>query len=236
MGMHRTGLQLSRMWRLTRAGRFSRVFGTHLLATSMALAVSGAVLGGCAGSNKTEINPNDATALYNRALNRQERGDCAGAMPDLERLAGIGRGWELAQVTLAECVLETSSDTGRALSLVTLAAQSNNSKAQATLSRFYLDGVGVAADPLAAGQWYLLSQKSAIEGLGDSNTAVLDLRDRLNDLLSAADWAEAQIRADAWSPDYQPLNRDALLRRPGSGSGPGSSGPGYGDAEQSGQR
>jgi hypothetical protein len=72
--------------------------------------------------------------------------------------------------------------------------------AQNGLIAMYLDGQGVAADPVEAGKWSLLYHGNAARrmyGLPDITPA---LQARLDSVLNEKSWAQAQARADTWSP------------------------------------
>ncbi len=198
-------------------------------ACTMAGIAGALVLAGCGGGAEPKGRLS-ATDAFQVALAAKEEGDCATALPAFERLAKIGRGWELAQVYLAECLVEQGSekdgpgaqaDYAEAVRWLMLAVQSNESQAQELLATLTLQGVGVSRDPIEAGKWYLLSQKSAIEGVNEPPEALLA---ELNAALSATDWEEAQARASAWVPEYQDFNVGALgRRRPEGEEGAGGS-------------
>jgi hypothetical protein len=64
----------------------------------------------------------------------------------------------------------------------------------------YLDGTGVAPDPVEAEKWALLYHSNGIRlalGLPDVPP---DVKDRLDTTLTDATRREAQSRADAWTP------------------------------------
>jgi len=67
----------------------------------------------------------------------------------------------------------------------------------------YLDANGVAGDPVEAGMWSLIYHANGtreVLGLPDISP---DLQARLDAVLTAKTWAEAQSRANAWSPISQ---------------------------------
>ncbi|HEY0106005.1 MAG TPA: hypothetical protein VGB91_07975 [Rhizomicrobium sp.] len=141
-------------------------------------------------------------------------GNCREAVPILRQLAARGDGYELAQYNLGLCLLDLGKaepDAQRAASLrldgaafVLNAANHNLPKAQASLAQMYLDGNGVARDPVEAGKWALLYHANGTRfALGLPNISA-DLQTRLDAVLTAATWAQAQARADAWAPAAQP--------------------------------
>ena len=140
-------------------------------------------------------------------------GKCQEAIPILRRLAAGGDGYELAQYNLGLCLLDTAKtdpDAQHAASLklegaafILTAANHNLPKAQASLAQMYLDGDGVARDPVEAGKWALIYHANGARfALGLPNISA-DLQARLDSALTAATWAEAQSRADAWIPAPQ---------------------------------
>ena len=136
-------------------------------------------------------------------------GKCEQAIPIFRRLAERN-GFEIAQLGLGLCLLELSQiepDAQRVASLQRDAAQSivraangGLAKAQIRLVSLYLDGTGVASDPIEAGKWALLYHSNGerfVIGLPD---VPHDLQNRLDNVLTATSWAQAQARASAWSP------------------------------------
>ena len=51
----------------------------------------------------------DMNRVYAEAIAQKERGDCAAATPNLQRVANLGPGYENAQTALGECLLEKAS-------------------------------------------------------------------------------------------------------------------------------
>ncbi|MGF1456116.1 MAG: hypothetical protein ACFB6R_12170 [Alphaproteobacteria bacterium] len=177
-------------------------------------------LAACGGPPRAKQAGPSTNQTFQRALTAKEAGRCDRAIPDLERLARIGRGWELAQVYLAECLIDQGRDAAgaaaqnayaQALRWLEPAASSNESRAQLVLAGVYLEGLGRPRDLVEAGKWYMLSRKSAIEGINDGPTT---LGKRLEAALTPADWEAARDRADAWSPAYQGVNAAAFPRGP----------------------
>ena len=80
------------------------------------------------------------------------------------------------------------------------AANGGFARAQAFAVTMYLDGNGVAADPVEAEKWALLYHRNGMRlaiGLPD---IVPDVRKRLDAAVSEAQEAEARKRADDWAP------------------------------------
>ncbi len=220
-----------------RALTTTRPLGAVFAPAAAILMVAALGLAACGGPAKPKRGGGLSTAdVFQRALVAKEAGKCDQAIPDFERLARIGRGWELAQVYLAQCLIEQGRNQGgslaqasyaEALNWLEPAAQSNESEAQVLLASVYLDGLGRPRDVVEAGKWYMLSRKSAIEGINDGPKAI---GQRLEATLSPAEWELARARAQTWTPDYQAVNAAALPRG-------GRRGPEEGqDAGRSGRR
>ncbi len=148
-----------------------------------------------------------------RAEDLRLAGKCNEAIPILRQLAAHDTGHELAQYNLGLCLLDTGKadpDAQRAASLkqegaafILKAASQNLPKAQLSLATMYLDGNGVAPDPIEAGKWALIYRANGTRfALGLPGISA-DLQARLDGVLTAATWAQAQARADAWSPAAQ---------------------------------
>ncbi|HEX4301486.1 MAG TPA: hypothetical protein VHZ78_01745 [Rhizomicrobium sp.] len=139
-------------------------------------------------------------------------GRCDEAIPILRRLASYGDGYELAQYNLGLCLLEIgkaqpdaqrNASQQEAAVFILKAANHDLPKAQASLAAMYLDGVGVARDPLQAGVWALIYRANGRRfALGLPNIAE-DLQARLDAALTDVMWAEARARANAWTPAPQ---------------------------------
>lgn len=139
------------------------------------------------------------------------QGRCDAAIPIYRALVNQGTGFELSQYNLGLCLLETAkkapdpaaaaAERQEAASWALKAANKGLPNAQNGLIAMYLDGVGVAADPVEAGKWSLLYHSNAARrmyGLPDVTSAV---QARLDAALNPNNrWAQAQAKADAWSP------------------------------------
>jgi hypothetical protein len=164
------------------------------------------------------VVPDVPSGPEGRAEDLRLRGKCDEAIPIFRNLASRGAGFEIARYNLGLCQLDlakTASDPQRAASLaqegaanVRKAADGSLPSAQLKLVNIYLDGIGVAADPVQAGMWSLIYHSNGtreVLGLPDISS---DLQARLNAALTAKTWAEAQARADAWSPAPQNSSGD----------------------------
>jgi hypothetical protein len=153
-----------------------------------------------------------------RADGYRLQGRCDVAVPIYRALVSQGTGYELAEFNLGRCLLEQAKNTPDAAAAATLrheaadwtvrAANSNLPNAQNGLIAMYLDGEGLAADPVEAGKWSLLYHGNATRrmyGLPDVDPG---LQARLDSVLTEKTWAVAQSRAAAWSPVMQAGNGD----------------------------
>lgn len=161
-------------------------------------------------SSPADALPSDPEA---RAEVLRLSGKCAEAVPILRPLARRGAGYAIAQFHLGLCLFDLSkkdTDAEHAASLkheaaewILQAANTGFPNAQFSLVIMYLDGYGMKADPVEAGKWSLIyhdnSMRDAI-GLPDISD---DLQARLDGVLNEKAWAEAQSRADKWSPASQ---------------------------------
>lgn len=155
----------------------------------------------------------NATDRFSQAVAQAENGNCAEAEPVLERLAKRGRGWELAQVHLGDCRL-ASGALDDAVTFYTLAAESNEPRAQARLALLYAEGEGVALDRAEAAKWYVLATRESLGELIAPSELPENFEARIRALLSADDLAAGEARAAVWIPSYQGVNAEALPAQP----------------------
>jgi hypothetical protein len=138
------------------------------------------------------------------------QGKCNKAVPMLRQVVERGPGYQISQFDLGECLFDlaqTEQDPKKAADMrqeaamwVVRAADGGFNKAQAAAVLLYLDGTGVAPDPVEAQKWALLYHNNGIRlALGLPDIAV-DVKDRLEGQLTDAKRAEARSRADAWTP------------------------------------
>lgn len=136
-------------------------------------------------------------------------GHCNRAVPILRSLVESPKGFPISQYNLGLCLLDLAAadhDAAQAArqrqegaAWIVRAANGGFGKAQAKAVALYLDGIGIAADPVEAEKWALIFHRNGLRlalGLPDISS---DLRDRL-DALSDAQQDAAQARADAWAP------------------------------------
>ncbi|MDR3518499.1 MAG: hypothetical protein P4M00_22110 [Azospirillaceae bacterium] len=184
----------------------------RVVALAALLAALSACSGGWFGGGPSHPRQPDP---YEQASRLQDKGDCAKAVALFQPLAARGRGYEMAQFNLGQCLLVTAAAASspqeaqtqrvQAAGWIVKAADSRVAIAQEAAERLYLDGVGVAADPVEAGKWALLFKHNSLRLEVGPATADPELERRLMHQLSAAQWQQAAIRADRWQPVEQSL-------------------------------
>ncbi len=136
-------------------------------------------------------------------------GQCDKAVPLFRRLAAQGQGFEISQFNLGMCLYDlakANKDPAQAEALnkegtdwILRAANAGYGKAQAMAIVVYLDGLGVAADPVEAGKWAYIFHDNGMRmvlGLPDIDPS---LRGRLDSVLTTDKKREAHARADSWT-------------------------------------
>jgi hypothetical protein len=144
-----------------------------------------------------------------RAEELRLAGKCQQAIPIYRRMVARG-GFEIAQFHLGLCLLDVSKtepDAQRAAALkkeaaetILNAANGGLANAQIQLVSIYLDGVGVAADPVEAGKWALIYHANGSRFVIHLPDISPVLQERLDGVLNGTSWAEAQSRANSWAP------------------------------------
>lgn len=162
--------------------------------------------GGSAPAQRTPSVPLDPEQ---RAEELRLAGKCQQAIPIYRRMVARG-GFEIAQFHLGLCLLDVSKaepDAQRAAALkqeaantILNAANGGLANAQIQLVTLYLDGVGVAADPVEAGKWALIYHANGSRFVIHLPDISPELQARLDGVLNGTSWAEAQSRANSWSP------------------------------------
>lgn len=162
------------------------------------------------GSRQSQAQAAVPSDPYERALQVKEKSGCRQAIPVLEPIAARGRGYEVAQFQLGECYIETAPTAGAARAIeetrakgarfIVAAANAQLPSAQEQAVRLYLDAIGVAADPVEAGKWYLLLQRNPRRSLFGPAKIDAQLEARLRHDLTGPEWAKARLRADQWQP------------------------------------
>jgi TPR repeat protein len=104
-----------------------------------------------------------------------------------------------AQYNLAVLYYEggvTGQDYGKALEWYRRAADQGNAMAQHNLGLMLAHGIGTAEDKVEAYKWFELS------GSGDATAAITEMQS-LAPLMSKAELAEAQMRAEDWRANLE---------------------------------
>ncbi len=151
---------------------------------------------------------------YQQAMAYKQNDECSRAIPLLEPMAKRGHGFEVAQYELGQCLLTTArtasspADAARTradgAAWILKAANSQIPAAQQAAIQLYEEGIGVPADPLEAAKWLLLLERNPLRRVFGPAAIDAELEKWLREKLTAAQWAEAQDRADRWQPVDQP--------------------------------
>jgi hypothetical protein len=151
---------------------------------------------------------------FQRASQLKQDSDCARAIPLLEPLAERGHGFEVAQLRLGQCYLETARNESSpaaaasarktAADWILKAANSGDPGAQEQAIRLYSDGLGVGSDATEAGKWFLVLERNPLRRVFGPVTMDGDLELQLRQKLNDSGWAEARRRAAQWQPIEQP--------------------------------
>jgi hypothetical protein len=200
---------------VTRTGLFLAVLATHLVAPAF-LAIPALAQQMPAPTPLPDIHDYDNDFKHMppepqaRADGYRLQGRCDVAIPIYRALINQGTGYELSQFNLGVCLLETAKKAAdpaaaaaqrqEAAAWTLKAANKGLPNAQNGLIVLYLDGVGVAADPVEAGKWSLLYHGNAARRMYGLPDVAPGLQDRLDKVLDDGHWAQAQAKADAWSP------------------------------------
>ena len=154
------------------------------------------------GPSAFAANPRSGDRMLKQARAAAGRGDCASATPIFRMLAGAGKGYEVAQRELSQCLIKLSGDAYDANEQRLLimearlwaerAAFAGDALAQKKLAEDLAAGKGHAADPGAALTWALVfNANGQRDGLGmtplDEELFLDPLRKKLDeDALSVA--------------------------------------------------
>jgi TPR repeat protein len=167
------------------------------------------------GPTPHESPPGDDAGPVSRdsgaiAQDLRMQGRCDKAVPILRVVVERGPGYQISQYDLGECLFDLAKAEkdakkaadmrAEAASWIVRAADGGFNKAQAAAVLLYLDGTGVAPDTVEAEKWALLYHANGTRlALGLPDIAP-DVKDRLDGVLTGANRADAQSRADAWTP------------------------------------
>lgn len=104
----------------------------------------------------------DVNRLYAETIAQKERGDCAAATPNLQKIASLGPGYENAQTALGECLLEKASadnaagSYNEALMWLRRAADAGWPEAQFRMAYTHALGTATIRSADEAGYWLAL--------------------------------------------------------------------------------
>ncbi len=156
-------------------------------------------------AERKRVNGNDPEGI---AEDLRLHGQCDKALPILRRLVEGEAGFAISQFNLGLCLFDlakTQKDPQQTQAMnkegaewVLKAANGGFGKAQAMAVVLYLDGLGVAADPVEAGKWaYVFRDNGSrlVLGLPDISA---DTRSRLDAVLTGDKRKEAHARANSW--------------------------------------
>jgi TPR repeat protein len=144
------------------------------------------------------------------------KGECDKAVPLLRQYA-TRDGNSIAQFNLGMCLLDLanrahdadpmSAERKEAAKWIVQAANANAAKAQAEAVVLYLDGIGIAPDPVEAAKWSILYRRNGVVlavGMGDLTQSI---RDKLDAVLTDKARSQAESRADDWTDAFQKADR-----------------------------
>lgn len=145
-----------------------------------------------------------------KAVELRLAGKCDEAIPILRRLSEDD---DIAEYNLGQCLVDVGKTKHNDAQMhegaewILRAANNGLPNAQSSLVTIYLDGSGVAKDPVEAGKWSLLYQQNGTRlAIGMANISAA-MQARLDEALTQDAWNEAQDRASSWAPATQRVDR-----------------------------
>ena len=136
------------------------------------------------------------------------KGKCDKAVPILRNIVDRD-GAEISQFNLGLCLLDlakaehdpkiAADQSKEGADWLLRAANAGFARAQASAVILYLDGTGVAADPVEADKWALLYHANPLRFVVSLPDLATDVTGRLDAALTDAKRAEAHARAKAWT-------------------------------------
>jgi len=158
------------------------------------------------GPQKMQLPPDPE----GRAVELRLHGQCAQAVPILRGLTAANQNDDIAKFNLGQCLIDIgrtetgglrARDMGEGAQWLLAAANRGFPNAQSGLVPVYLDGDGVARNPLEAAKWALIYRANGMRlALGMPDISV-DLQAKLDAVLNDRSWDQAQAMADQWSPE-----------------------------------
>jgi TPR repeat protein len=146
----------------------------------------------------------DANAIYAEAMALKAKGDCAGAIPKLRRVAALGPGYEDAQTALGVCLLETSkspdfgSDYSEAMTWLLRAGEAGWPEAQGELAGVYALGPTAVRNLDEAGYWLALYRDNPAKARVGFVPMAEDRLAAIQHAVPAAAQAAGEQRAARW--------------------------------------
>ena len=165
-------------------------------------------------SDKSKKEEPDAPLTnYERALKLIQKKLCERAQEVLDPMIKQGVGSEVALLDIGTCYMQEALDTSNAdearrlretgVGWVLRAGNAGLRRAEEELVRQYIDGEVFLTNPVEAGKWYLL-WKANRSGYAITPPEFDEkLEQKLQSMLTTADWVSARDRALAWRPVYQ---------------------------------
>jgi hypothetical protein len=148
-----------------------------------------------------------------QAEDLQAKGKCNEAVPILRKLTD-GANFVMARFHLGACLLtlaDATKDASIAADMrregtkwILKAANTGFAQAEAEAATICLDGVGMDRDPIEAEKWALIYHHNSLRFVLNLPDVSSDLSDRIDDALTPAARAQAEARADAWTPRTRP--------------------------------
>jgi hypothetical protein len=162
--------------------------------------------GGDMGPQQLQLPPDPE----GKAVELRLHGRCGEAIPILRGLTATNRNDDIAKFNLGQCLIDLGrTETGpthahdmyEGAQWMLAAANRGFPNAQSGLVAVFLDGDGVARNPVEAAKWSLIYHANGMRlalGMPDIPAA---LHARLDAALNDRNWDEAQTLADQWSPE-----------------------------------
>jgi hypothetical protein len=139
----------------------------------------------------------------------QAEGRCDRAVPIFRRLTD-GQNFAIARFHLGQCLLTLADATKDATSAADMrregakwilsSAATGFAQAEAAAVTICLDGVGMEKDPVEAEKWALVYRHNSLRLVLNLPDVASDVSDRIDAALTPASRAQAESRADSWTP------------------------------------
>jgi TPR repeat protein len=165
--------------------------------------------GGAISLPPQRSNANSASDAEGTAEDLRLNGKCDLAVPILRGLAE-GTGYPISRYHLGLCLITLAGavhDASQAAQMrhegatwILRAANAGFAQAEAEAVTVCLDGVGVEKDPVEAEKWAVVYRHNGMRSILNLPDIESDVSDRLDAALTDTTRAQAEARADAWSP------------------------------------